>query len=109
MKHANALESNNILIFIVMDLLQLATRNNVLGLKMGWDHFNCMMHQSLVSWSLLILDVFVSQIFKLKGVDKSGMGCVLHLFFWTVVSNVSQTSLSHDKWSSFIWMFIHHS
>jgi hypothetical protein len=76
MKHANALKSSTILIFIVIDLLHLiiiGKKNMVLSLKIGYDHFDHMIHQGIVSHCLLRLDVFVSQIFKMRGVDRNGL------------------------------------
>ncbi len=63
--------------------------NKMLGLNISWDHFNRMMHRSLISRSLLRLNILVSKIFKMKGVDKSGLGRVLHLLLWTIASNVT--------------------
>ncbi len=79
-KDVDAPKSSDTSIFGV-DLLHLiALGNNKQGVgfenKLGpfWLHEN----QGLVSWSLLRFDVFISQIFKMKGVDRSGLGCGLH-------------------------------
>jgi len=78
MKHVDALKSSNVSISIIMDLpyLIVAIRNKVLGLKVNWDHFEHMMHLSPISWTLLKLDVLVSQAFKRWCVTRSGSNCM---------------------------------
>jgi hypothetical protein len=52
MKHGNALELSNVSIFVIMDLLHLIAINNKkqgVGLKIGSNHFDHMMHQGPVS------------------------------------------------------------
>jgi hypothetical protein len=53
-------------------LLVIGNKNKVLGLKIGYDHFDHMIHRGPISHCLLKLDIFVCQIFKMKGVEKNG-------------------------------------
>jgi hypothetical protein len=56
----------------------LIPRNMVLDLKKGWDHSHYMMHQRPTSWSLLRLDMLVSQLFCLWIVNRNGT-----CYMWT--------------------------
>jgi hypothetical protein len=62
----------------------------VLVLKTKKDHFECIMHQGLVSQSLLKLDVFVSFLFQPLGSGRScGVCYMLNTFLWTSTSYVA--------------------
>ncbi len=73
----------------------LAIRNKVLGLKVNWGHFENMMHLNIVSWSLLKLEIFVSQVFKRWHVSGSGSSCMQYLFLRVVDNDVTWLSRIH--------------
>ncbi len=93
MKHVHALKLNNALVFVVMGLLQLIVINNKkqgVGFEERLGPF--WSHDALkfsLTRSLLRLNIFVSQIFKMKGVDKSGPSYVLPLLLWTIVNDLT--------------------
>ncbi len=84
----------------------------VLDMKISGEHFHQKMCQILVSWSLLKLDVFVFQFFKLWFGNRSGMCYMLGTFFLTFTSNMTSFSTIKHKlfgchycFSCFVWGF----
>jgi hypothetical protein len=75
----------------------LAPRNVMLDLKIGWDHFHYMMHQSPASWSLLKLDMFISRLFWLWIGNKCGMCYMWTTFLWTFTNNMTWFSTIQTK------------
>jgi hypothetical protein len=66
MKHANSPKSRSVWVHIVVDLpplIMMGNKKKVLFLKTRKDHFEHMMHQGPVSWSLLRVDIFISFLF----------------------------------------------
>jgi hypothetical protein len=82
MKHRDAPKSNNVWLFIVMDFSHLIVINNRkqgVGFEICRDHFEHMNHWSLVSRSLLKLDVLISQFLKVWGGEGNDICCMLSL------------------------------
>jgi hypothetical protein len=79
LKHTNPPESSDYSISIIMDLPYLIVIGNK---KQGArskgirDHFEPMMRSSLISWSLLRLNIFVSRVFGRWHVSGSGSSCM---------------------------------
>jgi hypothetical protein len=85
MKLVDALERINVSIFIVVDLLHFITIGDKIqgvGFKDKLGPFN--LHDA--SRSNLMVPILISQIIKMKGVDKLSM---LHFFLCIVTSNVT--------------------